>query len=263
MHKNRIMCCAIGLAVALAGLPYAADAQGQGAPASAENQQNQRRAQQVQLAVPFGVVNGQLVPSGSNLMFVNPQQASNSFVIPRNNIRTLNSQGSELTVDLNHPMQYPGGQASRIVFRLEDSAGAQELTQWFQQTPSSAGEESAANTSAEGRNATGEANRTTPPNRNPDMSFQVKHGHFLWGSDSGRLLVTPSEVIYESVTHANSSRQWKMSDIKEIKRDGPYKLTIVPFSGDHYDFDLLGNGLSSDQYQTIVNRVTNARVKGS
>lgn len=255
MDTNRIICCAIGLAVASLGLPHRADAQDR-APA-AEDQHNQGTAQQVQLAVPFGVVNGQLVPSGSNLMFVNPQQASNSFVIPRNNIRTLNTQGSDLTVDLNHPMQYPGGQASRIVFRLQATAGAQQFTQWFQQTPASAGE------TAEAGSSTGEANRTTPPNRDADMSFQVKHGHFLWGSDSGRLMVTPQEVIYESVTHADSSRQWKMSDIKEIKRDGPYKLTIVPFSGDHYDFDLLGNGLTSDQYQTIVKRVTNARVKGS
>ena len=257
MHTSRMIGCAIGLAVASFGLPHRANAQDTHAPAAADNQQNQATAQQVQLAVPFGVVNGQLVPSGSNLMFVNPQQASNSFVIPRNNIRTLNNDGSQVTVDLDHPMQYPGGQASRIVFRLQDSSGAQELTQWFQQTPRSANE------TASTGSATGEANRTTPPNRNADMSFQVKHDHFLWGGDSGRLMVTPQEVIYESVTHANSSRQWKMSDIKEIKRDGPYKLTIVPFTGDHYDFSLLGNGLTSDQYQTIVNRVTSARVKGS
>lgn len=255
MYTNRTIWGAIGLAAALVALPYSANAQPAATAAAAQDQQNQKTPQQVQLAVPFGTVNGQLVPSGTNLMFVNPQEASKSFVIPRGNIRTLNSQGNELTVDLNQPMQYPGGQASRLVFRVQNPDGAQELTRWFQETPASSNTETASRT--------GEANRTAPPNRNADMSFQVKHDHFLWGSDSGRLMVTPTEVIYESVTHADSSRQWKMSDIKEIKRDGPYKLTIVPFSGSSYDFDLLGNGLSSDQYQTIVNRVTSARVKGS
>jgi hypothetical protein len=92
------------------------------------------------------------------------------------------------------------------------------------------------------------------------MSFQVKHDHFI-GSDTGRLMVTPTQVVYESVTDVNNSRQWSLSDIKEVHRDGPYKLKIVPFSGDDYSFQLMGQGMTSGQYQMLVERITGARVR--
>ena len=91
------------------------------------------------------------------------------------------------------------------------------------------------------------------------MSFDVKHDHFF-GSDRGRLMITPDSVAYESVSDVNNSRQWNLSGIKEIDHDGPYKLTIVPFTGDKYNFNLLGKGITPDEYQALVNRVTSARL---
>ena len=206
------------------------------------------QAQHVQLAVPFGTVNGQLVISGQNLMFINGQDPSGSFVVPRGDIRNASVQNGDLTFDLTRPVRDPGGSTSRLVFRAANPDGAQQFTRWFHET----------------QPATGEANRVTEPPaganaQQPLMSFQVKHDHFI-GSDSGRLMVTPTQVVYESVTNVDNSRQWNLSDIKEVHRDGPYKLKLVPFSGDDYSFELMGQGMTSDQYQMLVERITSARV---
>jgi hypothetical protein len=210
-------------------------------PATAPQNQADRPAQQVKLAVPFGVVNGQLVISGQNLMFVDGENPSGSFVVPRNDVRNVNTQADQLTFDLSRPVQDSGGQTSRLVFRLDNPSGAQQFVQWFRQTTA------------------GEANRTAENPQQESMSFQVKHDHFI-GSDRGRLMITPTQIVYESVSNVNDSRQWNMSDIKEVHRDGPYKIKITPFTGDDYSFEMLGQGMTSDQYQTLVERVTNARV---
>ena len=204
-------------------------------------------AQQVQLAVPFGVVEGQLVISGPYLIFVDAQQPAASFVIPREDVRNASAAGAEFTLDLARPVQDRGGATNRLVFRLTNPEAAQPFVQWFHQTAA----------------PTGEANRSpqqAPPGNSPgSLSFQVKHDHFI-GSDMGRLLVTPTQLAYESVTNVKNSRQWSYSDIKEVHQDGPYKLKIVPFSGDEYSFELLGQGMTSDQYQMLVDRVANARL---
>src|SRR5690348_3274890 len=77
-------------------------------PTSSQNASD-RQAQQVQLAVPFGTVDGQLVISGQNLMFIDGQQPSGSFVVPRNNVRNVTAQAGDLTFDLMNPVQDRGG----------------------------------------------------------------------------------------------------------------------------------------------------------
>ena len=206
------------------------------------------QAQQVQLAVPFGEVDGQLVINGSYLMFVDSQQPAASFVIPRDQVSNLTAAGASMTLDLVRPVQDRGGATNRLVFRLTYPETGQAYTQWFHQT---------------GGSSTGEANRTpesAPPASAPGtLSFQVKHNHRI-GSDMGSLVISPNQIAYESVTSVNDSRQWNYSDIKEIHQDGPYKLKIVPFSGDDYNFELLGQSLPPDQYHTIVDRVAKARL---
>lgn len=229
--------------------PNSAIAQPSTAPSPTSSQAaSNRQAEQVQLAVPFGTENGQLVISGQNLMFIDNQQPSGSFVVPRSNVRNTTAQAGDLTFDLVNPVQDRGGSTNRLVFRLSNPEGAQQFVQWFHQNQA----------------GSGEANRATEPGtanaQQPLMSFQVKHDHFI-GSDSGRLMLTPTQLVYESVTNVNNSRQWNLSDIKEVHQDGPYKLKIVPFSGDDYSFELMGQGITSDQYQMLVDRITSARVR--
>lgn len=216
-------------------------------PTPSDSTAPNRQGQQVQLAVPFGEVDGQLVINGPYLMFVDSQQPSASFTIPREDVRNLTAAGSQMTVDLARPVQDRGGNTSRLVFRLTDPATSQAYTQWFHQNAAATGE---ANRTSEG------PARTAAPGT---QSLQVKHNHRI-GSDMGSLLIAPDQLAYESVTNVKDSRQWNYSDIKEIRQDGPYKLKIVPFSGDDYNFDLLGQGLSSDQYQMLVERVAKARL---
>jgi hypothetical protein len=204
--------------------------------------------QPAQLAVPFGVVEGQLVVSGHNLMFIDQQNPGNSFTIPSDDIRNVSAAGSRLTIDLSRPVQDSAGPTSRLVFRMTNPIGAEDFTQWVHQTQGLAVAPA------------GTADRAGLPNAPPvTMSFEVKHNHRI-GSDTGRLLVTPNQINYESVSNLNNSRQWNFSDIKEVKRDGPYKLKIVPFSGDTYDFELMGQGITSDQYHMLVDDVTRARL---
>lgn len=229
--------------VFFAAAPNRATAQ----PATLSGTPTDRQAQTVQLAVPFGQVDGQLVISGNYLMFLDAQQPSASFVIPRDDVRNVTAAGSQMTVELARPVQDRGGATSRLVFRLTSLEAGQAYSQWYHQTVAS----------------TGDANRTAEgPTRAPapgTLSLQVKHDHRI-GSDMGSLMIAPDQVAYESVTNVKDSRQWNYSDIKEIHQSGPYKLKIVPFSGDDYSFDLLGQGLTSDQYQTLVDRVAKARL---
>lgn len=209
-------------------------------------------AQDVQLAVPFGVIQGQLVISGQDLIFINTQQPGGSFVINRDNVRNVSAQDGELTIDVSRPVQNPGGPATRLVFRLTNAPAGQDFAQWFHGGPAVAG--SAPVVTGSESTATAALNP-----QQGTMSFDVKHDHRI-GSDRGRLIITPSQVNYESVTNVSDSRQWNMSDIKEVHQDGPYKLKVVTFGGETYNFDLLGQGMSSDQYHSLVQRVTGARV---
>ncbi|HLK46970.1 MAG TPA: hypothetical protein VKT49_02485 [Bryobacteraceae bacterium] len=244
-YKFSGMAFAIVALILSAAAPHRAVAQ---SPIPSRNTGNNSSAQQVELAVPFGQVDGQLVINGPYLMFLDSQQSAASFVIPRDDVRNLTATGSEMTLDLARPVQDRGGATNRLVFRLANPEGGLAYNQWFHQTAVS---------------PTGEANRT--PDAAPrasapgTLSLQVKHDHRI-GSDMGSLLITPDQMAYESVTNVKDSRQWNYSDIKEIHQDGPYKLKIVPFSGDVYNFDLLGQGLAPDQFQMLVDRVAKARL---
>ncbi len=196
-------------------------------------------AQQVQLAVPFGVESGQLVVSGDNLMFIDSTHAENSFTVNRSQIQNGKIQNDGLSLELAQPVSIASNQQSTLNFRFDNAAGAQDILHWVQ-----AAQPGSIRTDESGQPGT--------------LSYQVAHDHFI-GNDRGRLMITPTQVVYESVTHVNSSRQWNMSDIKEVKRVGPYKLKIKPFTGDEYNFALLGQGMSEDDYKTFVNRVTGAR----
>lgn len=238
------LCSAVALCLAV---PNHARAQSAPPGSSSPQTSPDRQAQQVQLAVPFGTVDGQLVISGRNLMFIDQQHPGGSFTVSRDDVRNINAQGSDMTIDLVRPVQNSGGPTNRLVFRMVNPTVTQNVAQWFHEGQTASSQQ------------TGTADRGAPNAPQVIMSFQVKHDH-RFGSDMGRLLVTPGQVSYESVTSVNNSRQWNLSDIKEVRRDGPYKLKIVPFSGDDYNFELLGQGMSSDQYQMLVDAVTRARI---
>jgi hypothetical protein len=247
VNRTHFVCstalCACGIALAQAPAPNSAAGQ-QSTPGSAAP--GGGAVQQVDLSIPFGTVPGKLITSGEYLMFVDDQQPQGSFVIPRRDIEKVNYENGAMTMTLARPVHDRAGDRSSLSFRFADPAGGQSVANW-----------AGANNAPRTDQSSAPSNQAASQPGN--MMFDVKHKHKL-GSDSGRLIVTPTQLIYESVGGVNSSRQWNMSDIKEVKRDSPYSLKITPFSGDDYRFDLVGQGMSNDQLKTLVDRVTLARV---
>lgn len=208
--------------------------------------------QQVELSIPFGTVPGKLIAAGEYLIFVDDQQPQNSFVVPRGDIRSANYENGAMTLSVSRPIH----DRSTLSFRFADAAGGQLIANWANLSSAPRTDQSSAPPDQAQTTGTTSAAAANQPG---SMIFEVKHKHVI-GSDNGRLIVTPTQVIYESVSDVNSSRQWNMSDIREVKRDNPYSLRITGFSGEDYRFDLVGQGMSNDQLKTLVDRVTLARV---
>lgn len=71
--------------------------------------------------------------------------------------------------------------------------------------------------------------------------------------------MTQDRIVFESIDDIGDSRNWLPKDIKELKLDNPYKLTIDPFSGSKYTFEFQGQGMDPEVYRSLVDRVTTAR----
>jgi hypothetical protein len=189
--------------------------------------------QRVEHAIPFGTAAGDLISSGEYLIFVDEEQRGNSFAIGRDNVKDVRQEEASITIELARPVKTRAGESSSVGFRFQDLEGVRMVSAWI-------GSPGAAPATAE------------------TMSFQVKHKHLI-GGDEGRLTITPAEVDYRSLTNFNASRRWKMSEIKEVKRDNPHSLTIVPFTGDQYKFELIGPGIATEQFNRLVDYITAER----
>jgi len=190
--------------------------------------------QRVEHAIPFGTAAGDLISSGEHLIFADDEERRSSFAIGRDNVKDIRQEGASVTIALARPVKTRAGETSSVGFRFRDPEGARMISAWIAASvaaPAAAGE---------------------------TMSFQVRHKHFP-GSDEGRLTITPNEVDYRSLTNFNASRRWKMSEIKEVKRDHPHSLAIVPFTGEQYKFDVIGPAIGTDQFNRLVDYITTQR----
>ena len=202
--------------------------------------QTTRQAYAVEMALPFGVATGKLVPNSEYLIFIDDQQPEASFVISRSNIQSIDEQGSELTIQVHQAIRDRSGERTRLNFRTQTSGAGAALNAWSRM----AGAASNVSSTAE-RQATG-------------MSYQAEHGH-RFGGCNGRLMITDDRIIFESVGDLDHSRQWAMKDVRELKRSSPYRLEIKPFTGGDYTLRLIGNGMTNEEYSTLVKQVTAAR----
>jgi hypothetical protein len=227
------------------------------------------QAQPVQESVPFGSVNGRLVTSGNNLIFIDDQQPQNSFVINRSDIRDVKYEGSMATLSLKRPVRDSAGERSTLNFRFQNPAAATMITSWvgpgattahaaaLQPAPATSGVQAA---SVDGAARTQRQQATAPPLRTE--SFDVRRNRALWRSDTGRLFLTPTEVIYQSVSNPGASRRWAMSAIREVERKNPFDLKVKAYSGGDYEFKILGgSGLATAQYMALVDRVNLAHLR--
>ncbi len=222
------------------------------------------QAQPVQQSVPFGVVNGRLVTSGDKLIFIDDQQPQNSYVIERGQISNVSYDGSMVTLNLSSPVRDSSGQHSVINYRFQNPAATGMLSSWL----GGGGGVSAQAVSPQG--ATAQRARTNGAARQQPMMqtaagqtqvYDVKRDKF-WGSDAGRLFITPSEVIFQALDNPGASRRWSMAAIKEVERKNPFELKVKPYAGDEFNFKILGGtGLSTAQYVALVDRVNRAHMQ--
>ncbi len=235
------------------------------------------QVQPVQEAVPFGVVSGRLVTSGHNMIFIDDQQPQNSFVIRRNDIRDVHFDGSTVTMNLTHPVRDSSGQRSTVSFRFQNPAAATTVTSWAGQgthgaqaaapPPQSVRAEYSAQSAPQAVPMDG-ATRPQQPISTPPGSrsqvFDVRRNRALWRSDTGRLFVTPTEVIYQSLSNPGASRRWAMTAIREVDRRNPFELRVRPYAGSDYNFRIIGgSGMSTPQFMALTNNVNRAHMQSN
>ncbi len=200
----------------------------------------------VEHSVPFGTVPGKLLLLGDYLVFVDEQQLSASFVVPKSAVETLNAEGSEVTVQTREPVRNRSGQVNRLSFRVGSGADPAVVTGWY-------GSGSAVTTRG------GSASPSATSSAGPGI-YQAHHDHRI-GECRGRLIVTSEQVSYESVSSISHSRRWEYRAIKEIKLSNPYEIEIEPFTGDTYKLRFDGAGMDPAAFKELVDRVTSARGK--
>jgi len=236
------------LAGACAVLPAQA-AQNQAAQTQSERELARSHDQPATLSSPSGNVPGRLIITRDDLVFLDPQQPQNSIVIPKGDVNTIdfNSSARTVQVRLKHPVTYRATELSNVSLHMARPAGVQMVTTWWR--PGIA--PPPVRTDGQAARPAG-----TPAGT---MMFQAKHKHKV-GSDTGTLTITPTQIMYTSATDAKANRRWSMADIKEVRRDDPYSLKIVPYSGDTYNLELTGSGMGADQYKTLTDRVAMAHL---
>lgn len=211
-------------------------------------------AYEAELSVPFGTAQGKLLLLGDYLVFVDDLQLPDSFVISRDVIERVTGGSQMVNIETKRPVRDRSGERVRFSFRLALGVDPVLVTRWFQ-SPSVAGAATTAQAPAPTPVPAGEK-----PVAAGELVYKVRHDHRLGGCQ-GRLIVTQDRIVFESIDDIGDSRNWLPKDIKELKLDNPYKLTIDPFSGSKYTFEFQGQGMEPEVYRSLVDRVTSARGK--
>lgn len=206
------------------------------------------RAVPVERAIPFGTATGKLLLLGNHLVYVDDQKVDASFAVTRSELSNVTSDGGSITVQFREPIQDSSGSSTRAIFRAIVPTDAAAVATWF-------GSGSPAAPSAS--SASGSATPASAASSQTE-SFEARHDHFR-GSCKGRLIISPTQISYESVDDVGHSRRWEYSSIQEIKQKNPYEIEIKPFTGGTYKLNLDGSGMLPATFKTLVDRVTAAR----
>lgn len=199
-----------------------------------------------ELSVPFGSADGQVVVVADYLLFVNADRPESSFALERSNVVSASIQNENVVLQTRERV----GDLSQFIFHLDDPMQVGMVVGW-------AGGATQVGAGA-GASQTGAGSNTNPGAIIGE--YQARHDHLFRGGCEGKLVITGTQVSFESVTDIDHSRRWDIEDMKEVKRDNPYKLELKPFTGDDYSFELLGGeGMSSAQFKALTDVVTESR----
>ncbi len=198
-----------------------------------------------ELSIPFGVVPGKLLLVKEYLVFVDDEKSESSFAVSRKEMRGLTSEGELAVVETLQPVWDRSGERSRLPFRVGEESAAL-LSAWFKSA-----ETPAALPSKAGESKVSESNS--------DKVYEAEHIHFPFGNCRGRVLVSASQLAFESLTEVSHSRQWPFLDIKQLDRKGPYELEVERFAGGNYKLKLRGQGMDIEDYKKLGDRIAAAR----
>lgn len=193
-----------------------------------------------ELAVPFGAAEGHVALVGSQLLFVAAEDARQSLAIDRADIANLDRAGDVVTIRTRRALRDTSGDRDVFRFRLADASG---VMSWY---------------GSKAAMAAAPATPAPPATSAVLASYQVKHDHRL-GSCQGTLILTADKMSFESLDEIDDSRQWALADIKEVDQSGAYKLKVVPFLGDTFNFELTGKGMDSGEFRRLTDRIARAR----
>lgn len=202
-----------------------------------------------EFSLDFRTVSGKLLSVGDNLVFVNDDDPEHSFAINNNDILESTNEGSVLTIRTRNSISIGEDSRSRFSFRIKNG-GSERLIAGMSGTNRGRSVITSEPVSLIKTTSTGL----------PGV-YEARHGHRLYGSCSGRIVFGDDRISYESSDDREHSRQWLFTDIKKLKQEGPYKLSIKLFKGDGYSLEILGQGIDIADFKTVSDRL--ALVKSS
>jgi hypothetical protein len=188
---------------------------------------------------------GKLVLLPDTLAFVDDERPEASVAVPKSGIQSLENENDLVTIQLRQSVRDRAGSTNRLMMRLTTQAEASSVARWW----------GGATTGTAAAAGGGAAEATS----GDEMVFSASRKKRFRGNTAGKLIIKDDRVIFDSVDNISDSRQWALRDIKEMKLKNPYELEIDPFDGNKYTLELIGQGMSTDQYRELVNRVTQAR----
>jgi hypothetical protein len=200
-----------------------------------------------ELSVPFGSVPGRLITVGEYIVFVDQDRPDSSFALSRGDVRELTVENHIAAIQTSRPIRDRSGERTQFNIRVEGDNEARALISWFSSTTP----------------------RTVDSNARPselaaataktDAIYEARHDHRLVGSCRGRLIITEKGVSYEAIDNLSDSRQWGITDIRELALNNPYEIRIVPFDGSEYKLSLQGTGMDKAVFKALIDRVTAGR----
>lgn len=214
------------------------------------------KVQKAELSISFGVVKGKLIAAGETMIFLDEENPDASFAIEKASIKNWNEQDGVITIDTNKPIKDRSGERNRLAFRLVEGNGMQ-LAAWYKTPASTATVAAGSDTKPLGVTA------PAPASGSADLSgtkvYQATQKRFPFGSTDGKLVISETEIAFESLNDIKRSQRWSYRDIKEMKQTSTYIIEVTPFRGDSYKLELQGEGLSTAQFKILTDRVAAAR----
>jgi hypothetical protein len=220
----------------------------------ASNAQTPVKVQKAELSIPFGVVKGKLIAVGETLVFLDEETPDASFAMDKATIRNLTEQDGVITIDTSKPIKDRSGERTRFALRLTEGNGAM-LAAWYKDATTGT---SAAKTEPT-MIRTAAATAPAPAEATGTKVYQARQKRFPVGSTDGKLVISETEIAFESLNDIKRSQRWSYRDIKEIKQSSSYLIEITPFRGDKYKLELQGEGMSSAQFKALEDRIAAAR----